>query len=322
MSVSLIFGAQIACQQSFIALGDAKSSLAAALMRKIVLLIPMIYIMPKLNIFADKTTAVFAAEPVSDFLAVSFTVILFSIRFKKSMASIDDCAAASHKQSRLFRSLRSIIRWVTPKMETVWEVPYQDGPGIFVCNHDRAYGPIAMCAHFSLYPKIRPWINAQVLSHKAMPEYVRHDYWWDPNKWNSKILSHTLAYFYALIIPPILKGADCIPVYHDGGVMSTLRSSVKYLQDGQQLLLFPEHPCGYCQYTEELFDGYTAVGRLLYKRTGQLVRFYPTFVNWNTHTISVAKPLVYDPAKPLKAQTSAINDAVSAHFSENRLKQL
>ena len=81
MALSGIFGIQIACQQSFIALGNAKTSLFLALLRKIILLIPLIYIMP--IFISDKTTAVFMAEPVADFIAVSTTAILFYIQFKK-----------------------------------------------------------------------------------------------------------------------------------------------------------------------------------------------------------------------------------------------
>lgn len=75
MAASAVFGAQIACQQTFVALGKAVHSLFLAVLRKIILLIPMIYILP--NFFGDKVFAVFLAEPVSDALAVSTTVTLF-----------------------------------------------------------------------------------------------------------------------------------------------------------------------------------------------------------------------------------------------------
>lgn len=88
MTLSGIFGIQIACQQSFIALGNAKTSLFLALLRKIILLIPLIYIMP--IFISDKTTAVFMAEPVADFIAVSTTAILFYIQFKKAMNEISN----------------------------------------------------------------------------------------------------------------------------------------------------------------------------------------------------------------------------------------
>lgn len=79
-----IFGIQMACQLTFTSLGKAKASIAVAVMRKFILLIPLIYIMP--NIFtADKTTAVYMAEPIADFFSVVFTIFLFRHQYKKIM---------------------------------------------------------------------------------------------------------------------------------------------------------------------------------------------------------------------------------------------
>lgn len=77
MAGSLFFGIQIACQQTFVALGQAKISLLMALLRKIVLLIPLVYILP--CFFADKVFAVFLAEPVADVLASLTTGTVFLI---------------------------------------------------------------------------------------------------------------------------------------------------------------------------------------------------------------------------------------------------
>lgn len=87
MGATGIFGIQVACQQTFIALGNAKTSLFLAVLRKIILLIPLIYILP--NFFADKAFAVFLAEPVADFLAVCTTAALFTHQFKRSMAELE-----------------------------------------------------------------------------------------------------------------------------------------------------------------------------------------------------------------------------------------
>ena len=87
MGGTVIFGAQIACQQTFIALGNAKTSLFLAILRKIILLIPLIYILP--NFFADKAFAVFLAEPIADFLAVLSTAALFFFQFRKAMQSLE-----------------------------------------------------------------------------------------------------------------------------------------------------------------------------------------------------------------------------------------
>ena len=89
MACLLLFGIQIACQMTFTSLGNAKASILVAVMRKFILLIPLIYTMPLL-LSADKTTAVYMAEPVADFIAVTFTSVLFAFQFKKSLKQIAD----------------------------------------------------------------------------------------------------------------------------------------------------------------------------------------------------------------------------------------
>jgi len=91
MAVILIFGVQIACQQTFVSLGNAPVSLFLAIFRKIILLIPLIYIVP---LFMDnKCDAIFLAEPIADFLAVSTTAVMFYFIFRKTMRNIEqkDC---------------------------------------------------------------------------------------------------------------------------------------------------------------------------------------------------------------------------------------
>ena len=74
-------GFQLACQQSFMALGQAKVSLLMACLRKIILLIPLIFILPMF--FENKVFGVFLAEPVSDIIAAAVTTIMFFTQFKK-----------------------------------------------------------------------------------------------------------------------------------------------------------------------------------------------------------------------------------------------
>ena len=89
MACLLLFGIQIACQMTFTSLGYAKASILVAVMRKFILLIPLIYILP--HIFTgDQTTAVYLAEPVADFLAVSFTAVLFTFQFRKAMRQLEE----------------------------------------------------------------------------------------------------------------------------------------------------------------------------------------------------------------------------------------
>ena len=81
MAVSLLFGIQIACQQTFIALGNFKTSVFLALLRKVILLIPLIFILP--HLIPNQVLGVFLAEPIADFIAVSVTSILFYREYHK-----------------------------------------------------------------------------------------------------------------------------------------------------------------------------------------------------------------------------------------------
>lgn len=82
-----IFGIQMACQLTFVSIGNAPCSIIVAVVRKFILLIPFIYIMPLL--MENKTYGVYLAEPVADVVAVTFTSILFFVQFRKALRGID-----------------------------------------------------------------------------------------------------------------------------------------------------------------------------------------------------------------------------------------
>ena len=90
-----IFGIQIACQQTFLALGQAKVSLVLALLRKVLLLIPLIFILPLF--MKNQLFAVFLAEPVADVIAALTTMICFIVFYKKSLSSIDMIKSQSNE---------------------------------------------------------------------------------------------------------------------------------------------------------------------------------------------------------------------------------
>ena len=82
-----IFGIQIACQMTFVSLGKAASSVMVAVVRKFVLLLPLIYIVPQF--VSDKTVGVYLAEPIADIIAVTFTTVLFIFQFRAAMKKIE-----------------------------------------------------------------------------------------------------------------------------------------------------------------------------------------------------------------------------------------
>lgn len=88
MAACVIFGIQIACQMTFVSIGNAPCSIIVAILRKFVLLIPLIFILP--HILPDQTMAVYTAEPVADALAVIFTVVMFGTQFRKALKKLEE----------------------------------------------------------------------------------------------------------------------------------------------------------------------------------------------------------------------------------------
>lgn len=84
LAALFMMGFQMACQMTFNSLGRAVESIIVAIMRKFVLLLPLIFVLPQI-FKSDQTMAVYLAEPIADFLAVSFTIVLFAIQFRKAL---------------------------------------------------------------------------------------------------------------------------------------------------------------------------------------------------------------------------------------------
>lgn len=79
----VLMGAQVACQMTFVALGNAKASAFLAILRKCILLIPLIYLLP--HLMSDRTMAVYTAEPVADCISVTVTVAMFAAVYRREL---------------------------------------------------------------------------------------------------------------------------------------------------------------------------------------------------------------------------------------------
>ena len=130
----------------------------------------------------------------------------------------------------------------------------------------------------------------------------------------ARLEDYTLPYLAALFLPPILRGSDCIPVYHDTDVLKTLKKSVRALGEGKNILLFPEHPTGYLTYDKKVDPGFVSLGRLGWARLKKQISFYPVHIDWSAQRIDVGAPIVYDPAVPYADQCSAAAEAVEKFF--------
>ena len=93
MTTHRLVGILLAKHNEFLALGKAVSSMLVAIMRKFVLLIPLIYVVPMFFEFGEKTTGIYLAEPIADTISVTFTAILFAFQFRRALREIDKISA-------------------------------------------------------------------------------------------------------------------------------------------------------------------------------------------------------------------------------------
>lgn len=213
---------------------------------------------------------------------------------------------------RLFRSLSWLYRRFTRRMTISWEEPFQEEASVFICNHAGAMGPIHMVINFPLADRVHAWCNEGIMNRKTCPDYVRQDFWWEPGCALEPLYNVTIPYLAAAIIPPVLKSAPTIPVYHDARIMTTMRASVKCLKAGEHIVIFPEQPSGHDAHHEWINTGWMNLCVLYHRATGKALKMYPVHIDCKRHHFTVSKPVVYNPELPLDDQKDALAAELAA----------
>ena len=212
---------------------------------------------------------------------------------------------------RFYKVAGGAIRLFTRRMKTEWEEPFEEGPCVFVVNHAGAIGPADICTKFPLRDKCNPWINNGMLETKAVPAYVRQDYWWKPGSFFAPLLNATVPYLAALVMPFILKSVKYVPVYHDQRIMLTMRQSIRVLQRDEYLVIFPEQPSGWLSHHNWINTSWLRLGELWYRASGRVLKLYPVHVDYKNGVFKVAAPVWYDPARRFMDQEQELAEKLS-----------
>ena len=212
---------------------------------------------------------------------------------------------------RFYRLAGGLIRLLSPRMRVEWEEPFEDGPCVFVVNHAGAIGPVDMMVKFPLRDKCNPWINNGMLEAKEVPAYVRQDYWWKPGSFFEPVLTATVPYLAAAVIPPILRSVKRVPVYHDQRIMLTLRESIRVLRRDEYLVIFPEQPSGWLSHHGWINTGWLRLGELWYKASGRALKLYPVHVDYKNRVFNIAAPVWYDPARRFRDQENELAEKLA-----------
>ena len=214
--------------------------------------------------------------------------------------------------SPLYQLIRGAVRAFYPKTAVVGAENLPAEPAIIVGNHAQMNGPIVCELYF---PTERyTWCAGQMMTLKEVPDYAFQDFWSGKPAWN-RWFYRLLSYAIAPLSVCIFNNANTIGVYHDNRVLSTFKKTVKVLEEGASVVIFPEHDADYNQILCQFQDKFIDVAKLYYKRTGKQLAFVPMYIAPALKTMYLGKPIRYRADMPMDQQRQQIRDYLMAEIT-------
>lgn len=204
-------------------------------------------------------------------------------------------------------------RIVVGKTEFIFHDEKPENPSVFIANHTRAKGPLAIQY---LYPGyIRTWSNAKLVERKSCYDQFK----------NNIIKNIRGERLFRLLLPigvPIVnwyykKQLNCIPVYHDMNVVKTFNTSVETLINGVNVAIYPEvKETVKNEVISNFATGFSYLGFYYYRKTGKLLQYYPVYIALTLRQIHFGKPIAYNPEIPMKEQSLLITEYLENSITE------
>lgn len=207
------------------------------------------------------------------------------------------------KPSATYLALRWLIWLFSPRMRVEGAENLPEEPCVIVGNHSQMYGPIA-CELYS--PRKRyTWCAGEMMAWKEIHGYAYKDFWsFKPKavRWWYKFLSYVIT----PLAVCLFNNAETIPVYHDTRILTTFRTTVRRLEEGADIVIFPEHNVKNNNILYELQDRFIDVARMYFKKTGQAIEFVPLYIAPRLKKMIYGKPVRFDPAAPIAEERRRI----------------
>ena len=217
------------------------------------------------------------------------------------------------KTSVPYRIIKGLVWLFYPKLEVVGVENLPEEPAIIVGNHTQMNGPIA--AELYCPGKHYTWCAGQMMHLKDVPEYAFQDFWSQKPKWTQPWYK-LLSYIIAPLSVCIFNNAHTIGVYHDTRLIGTFKNTIKRLQEGNHVVIFPEHDVKYNHILYEFQDRFIDVAKLHYKKTGKAVSFVPLYIAPKRKAMYFGKPIQFDPDVPIGEERKRICDYLMREITE------
>lgn len=210
---------------------------------------------------------------------------------------------AKKRPTFTYKVLKFLLKLVYPKYKTSGTQHLPAEPCVFVGNHAQLHGPIACELYFPV--QRYTWCAAEMMHFKEVPGYAFADFWSQKPKrshWFYKIAARAIAPLSVCIF----NNAQTIAVYHDARAIFAFKESVKKLQAGQSLVIFPERDAKHNHIVYDFQDRFIDVARLYYRKTGKALQFVPLYVAPKLHLLQLGQPVTFDPQAPIDAERERI----------------
>ena len=211
------------------------------------------------------------------------------------------CPLEDKKTSLIYRIIRWLVWLFYPKTRIVGEEHIPAEASVIVGNHTQMNGPIVGELYFPGKKYI--WCAGEMLEWKDVHEYAFRDFWSQKPKWTHWFYK-LLSYLITPLAVCIFNNAHTIPVWHDTRLVSTFRTSMQRLQEGNHLIIFPEKDERYNHIVYEFQDRFIDLARMYYRRTGTALKFVPMYIAPALKTAYLGKPIAFDPAAKIDISES------------------
>lgn len=205
----------------------------------------------------------------------------------------------------VYRFIRRLILIFYPKIqvEGIENLPSENA--IIVGNHSQMNGPI--CAELFVPGTNTTWCAHQMMELKEVPSYAFQDFWSKKPKWTHPFYK-LLSYLIAPLSACVFNEAKTIPVYRDARLLTTFKQTVNALDNGTNVIIFPECYQPHNNIIYQFQDKYIDVAKLYYKRTGKILNFVPLYIAPKLKTMYIGKAIPFCPENPIALERQRITD--------------
>ncbi len=213
----------------------------------------------------------------------------------------------------IYKGARFLVNAIYPKTELWGQEKLPDEPCIIVGNHSQMHGPIVSDLYFPEKRKI--WCACEMASIKDCPAYAYKDFWSGKPKW-IKWFYKLASYAIAPLAACIFSAPHLILVYRSRKITETFRETSKSLEEGNNIIIFPERAEQYNHVLCEFNEGFVDVARIYHAKSGKAVKFVPMYICPALHTMTLGEPIEYNPENHPKDERTRICDHIKSEMTE------